>query len=328
VSTHEREITAPVDLTRADGTLAPEAIGWSRTPLHRGRLPGPRGRRKRWDYWCVSTREIALQITVADLDYLGLVEVSVVDRTRGRIASAPRVVPLALGIRLPEEAIGGTIRAGGVTIEGRGGATRIAARARTLLHGILEADVSVEPAKDSLNVVIPWSTKEFQLTSKQVALPATGHVRAFGRTFDLAGGFACLDFGRGVWPKDTIWNWGVGAGVVAGRTIGLQLGGAWTRGTGATENGVFVDGELDKIGEELDWEYDREDWMRPWRVRGGGLDLEFRPTVLREPRIELGFARSELHLGLGAWSGEVRAHGETFRVDELLGWAEEHRARW
>ncbi|GGS24860.1 hypothetical protein Snoj_18440 [Streptomyces nojiriensis] len=30
MSTHEREIVAPVDLCRGDGRLAPAAIGWSR----------------------------------------------------------------------------------------------------------------------------------------------------------------------------------------------------------------------------------------------------------------------------------------------------------
>jgi hypothetical protein len=43
--THEREITEPVDLATSDGSaLNPEAMGWSRTPMHRGNLRGRWGR--------------------------------------------------------------------------------------------------------------------------------------------------------------------------------------------------------------------------------------------------------------------------------------------
>ena len=34
-TTHEREITEPIDLCLPSGRLDPAAIGWTRTPLHR-----------------------------------------------------------------------------------------------------------------------------------------------------------------------------------------------------------------------------------------------------------------------------------------------------
>ena len=55
----EREITTPVDLCDARGRLAAGAAGWSRHPLHRANLKGPWGRRKRWEYWCVTTPELS-----------------------------------------------------------------------------------------------------------------------------------------------------------------------------------------------------------------------------------------------------------------------------
>ncbi|GAA3097385.1 DUF2804 family protein [Nonomuraea salmonea] len=48
--THEREITAAVDLCLPDGRLDPRAVGWTRRPLHRANLRGW-GRTKRWEYW-------------------------------------------------------------------------------------------------------------------------------------------------------------------------------------------------------------------------------------------------------------------------------------
>ncbi len=182
-------------------------------------------------------------------------------------------------------------------------------------------------------MVVPFGAGRFQLTSKHVARPATGHVRALGRTYEVDeahDGFGCLDYGRGVWPTETTWNWGTAAARIVGvGRVGLQLGGQWTDGTGATENGVFLDGRLEKIGAELAWRYDRSDFLRPWTVRADGVaELTFTPIVERRAKIDLGVGRSELHLCFGRWSGVVHAHGRAIAIDGALGWAEEHRARW
>jgi hypothetical protein len=39
------------------------------------------------------------------------------------------------------------------------------------------------------------------------------------------------DFGRGIWPYRSFWNWGVASGVVDGVRIGVNVGGRWTTGT-------------------------------------------------------------------------------------------------
>ena len=331
MTTHEREITEAVSLADWRGTLRPEAIGYSRRPVHDAAIPARPGRRKRWEYWCVIGTRGALQVTVADLDFLGLVELSFSDFETKEVASAPFVLPLGLGLTLPDrsgEAWRVRTPLGVVSIEPRGDVTHLSVRARTP-RGPIEANVAIAtpPSEESLSVVVPWSERTFQLTTKRVALPAAGEICALGRRYpidDAHEGFACLDFGRGVWPRDTTWNWGTGALRSGGRRIGLQLGGKWTDGTGATENGVFVDGRLDKIGAELRWAYAREDFRRPWRVEGDDVALIFTPFFERVARLDLRVLRTELHLCFGRWSGQ--AAGVT--VDGALGWAEEHRARW
>ncbi len=58
-------------------------------------------------------------------------------------------------------------------------------------------------------------------------------------------------------------------------TVGLQFGAKWTAGSGFTENGLIVDGRLSKLGDALDWTYDWDNPMAPWRVvdPGGQLDV-------------------------------------------------------
>ncbi len=57
-----------------------------------------------------------------------------------------------------------------------------------------------------------------------------------------------------------------------------------TDGTGSTENALLVDGRLHKIGEELHWEYDRTDWLRPWRISGETVDVTVHPFHERADR--------------------------------------------
>src|SRR6185437_10353020 len=129
------------------------------------------------------------------------------------------------------------------------------------------------------------SDELFNFTSKQQARPAHGELRLgdtrrpIGDADARNGAWGVLDVGRGRWPSRITWNWGGGAGRAAAHVIGLQFGAKWTAGTGFTENALVVDGRLTKIGRELDWEYDWDAPMQPWRVSdpGGQLDAVLVP---------------------------------------------------
>ncbi len=342
MSTHEPELTEPVDLCTADGhRLNPAARGWSRQPRHRANLRGGWGRTKRWDYWAVLTEDLVLSLTFADVDYLGLAVLGWIDLHTGTIGGRGATVPLARGIDLPE-------RFGTTPLRHRTRGAELAAvtdEDGTHLTGTwvekdgrpatLDVVVTDPPGHESLNVVIPWSETRFQFTSKHQARPATGTLSVGDREHRLgeAGpAWGVLDVGRGRWPYRTRWNWGGGAGVaVDGRTIGVQIGGKWTDGTGFTENGVLVDGRLEKIGADLVWEYDWDRPMQPWRVRSpeGDLDLALVPVHDRHEKTDVLVLRTEVHQVFGHWAGTVPdGQGSTLTVDGLLGFAEESRSRW
>lgn len=342
----EREITAPVDLALADGrTLNPAARGWSRRPLHRCNLRGGFGRTKRWDYWAVLAGDLALSCVYADVDYLGLADVWWADLAEGREGGRGVMVPLARGMRLPELPGSAPLRVERRDLrleiaDDADGTTRITARWRERDGSAAELSASVElPAgHESLNVVIPWSERRFQFTSKHQARPASGELRVGERrwSFGRGGGadaWGVLDVGRGRWPYRTRWNWAGGAGRVgaAGPVLGLQLGGRWTRGTGFTENGLLVDGRLTKLGDELRWDYDWDRPLRPWRVEdpGGRLRAELVPRHDKHSRIQAGVIATETHQVFGHWSGVLRPDGgEPLEFEGIQGFAEESRSRW
>jgi hypothetical protein len=184
---------------------------------------------------------------------------------------------------------------------------------------------------ECLGVVVPWSRRRFQYTVKDVARPAEGTIFVDGHPEPCPAGvsWATLDHGRGRWPRATHWNWGAGSGVSDGHTIGIQVGGRWTEGTGSVDNALLVDGRLSKLSEELTWEYDPENWMAPWLVRGDAVDLTFIPEHVREAATDLKVGASRTQQCFGSWSGRVRDdEGRWLAVADVFGWAEDVRNRW
>lgn len=326
------ELHGPVDLCLPDGRLNPAAVGWSRRPLHRSNLRS-RGRNKRWEYWAVQTPELVLAVTVSDLDYASLCTVWFLS-PGGKEAGSSKLA-LLRKVDLPDRSGGGPVhvRTGDLSIDLVPDDDGMDLHAQT---GDLQARVRVHrPAgHEALGVVVPWSARRFQYTVKENTLPAEGEVSVGGRTYRVSGpdAWATLDHGRGRWPYRVVWNWGSGSGRDGDRVIGIQVGGKWTDGTGSTENALTVDGVLHPILEELVWEYDRTDWLAPWRVftpSTDRVDLEFRPGYERRDRTELGILGNDTHQCFGTWHGKVMdSHGTPVRVDGIRGWAEEVRNRW
>lgn len=331
-----RELTEPVSLTRADGRLNPDAIGWARRPVVdcSGLVRRPHrtwGRTKRWEYWNVITPAHILALTVSSIDYAAVHEVWVYDRATGEEWGRAATVLPSRGVQLPANLGAGVAsgRAKDLEVEVRplASGTRLTAR---IPEASFEVTVARPADQDCLAVVVPWSDRRFQYTVKDVALPASGTLTVRGREHEVPeGSWAVLDHGRGRWPYDVHWNWAAASGVSGGRVIGLQFGGKWTEGTGSTENGVFVDGRLHKIGEELAWTYDLADWRRPWRVTGSGLDATLQPFHDKRSASNLGVVSSRTDQCFGTWSGTFTpTDGDAVAFDGLVGWAEDVHNRW
>ena len=325
--THEKEIVEPVDLCMPDGRLNPAAVGWTRRPLHRANLRGW-GRAKRWEYWGIVTPTHIVGLVASSLDYAGVHGVYVLDRATKVETSKDVVVPFARGVVMPPVSGAGTVcaRGGGLSIDI--GQTAAGSTIRATAPGIeIDLVVPLPPGHESLGVVVPWSTRRFQYTVKDVGRPVHGSLRVNGTTHVVAedDSFAVLDHGRGRWPYAITWNWAAGSGP----DVSIQLGGKWTDGTGSTENALFTGGRLHKLGAELRWSYDRRDWLRPWRISGDRVEVEFHPIHEKVSRTNLGVVASETHQCFGHFSGWAQADdGERVALDGLVGWAEEAQNRW
>lgn len=335
----EREITTSVPLTTPNGELNPEAVGWTRSQLHDTSGIGKthRGRNKRWEYWNVMTPDHILGVTVSDIDYMALHSVWVFDRATGQAIDFTALSPGRGSVTLPGTLGEGPARAR--TAKLQVDIEEDAAQSLTRLRGsaprVSFDATAVRPAgHEAMGVVVPWRRRgrvtQFQYTVKDVARPAHGTLTIDGVTHEFAqDAWAVLDHGRGRWPYKVKWNWAAGSGMVDGRRIGVQLGSKWTDGSGSTENALVVDGRVTKISEELHWDYDTNDWMRPWRITGHNADLTFTPFYNKHSATQALVIAARTDQLFGVWTGWMRdEHGEQIRVDGVEGWAEEVINRW
>lgn len=330
-----RELAPGTRPCRDDGTLDRAATGFAKRPFGPVALVGHRLRKKRWDYWCITTPRGALSIVVADVDYLGLAAIShFAFDTRVQTERA-NALPLGVGCRL-SDVWGAPVRhrTPGLSIDivDDPDGTRIRAHGRAAWGDAIEATLWIEPPGETLNIVVPMAGDTFQVNAKHAARRALGDVRIGDRTITLGDdAFAARDWGRGVWPYATRWNWACASGVVAGKKVGLNLGGAWTDGTGVTENAITIDGRVHVIGEDLRWTIDRANFAAEWRIRDGGgkVDVRVRPFWPIQRRGDIGLLRANLDLVWARFYGTVEADdGARIELDGMVGWAEEHTARW
>jgi hypothetical protein len=247
------------------------------------------GRRKRWHYWCVTSREVAVALTVADLDYLSFGASQVIPLDGGEIRTRFRARPF--GTRLPDGPRTGVVRYGPFSIEEDERGARLRAP---------DFDVTIErpPGWAGLDVHAEIGPYSF----KQPRLPARGEVQ--GGPIE---GYACLDYGRGVWPARAEWRWASASGQLGGgESIGFNLGAIWTD----RENALFVDDRVEKLG-PVRFTLDDDT-----RIESDEVDLSLRVRArVKTPISEQRF---------GVWSGRVKK----VSFDGVVGWAERFRTLW
>lgn len=334
----EKEITEPVHLCLADGMLNPESIGWARKPIIRSNLRGQFLRKKKWNYWCVFGRDALFSATISNLDYATVCFVYYLDYETKAFNEKTIIRPFDTKTHMPEnvqETVEVTHKDMHLSFIENNKETLIKVSANDFHGEYLEADIAVSYPDDldTLNVVVPWSETRFQFTAKHHCLPAKGRFTVGEKTYTFhpETDFAVLDYGRGIWPYESTWNWGIASGKQHGDIIGLNLGGKWTDGTGSTENAVILNGTLHKISEELNFSFDRDDYMKDWLVTSpsGNVELTFTPFFERVAKTDLKIIRSEVHQMVGHYNGAIKLDdGKTITFNNFLGCIEDHYAKW
>lgn len=343
----QTELTQTGPLLLADGKLA--QIGWARQPILDCNLeaarfyalrPLQRWRIKRWDYYAVFTPRRFFSATIADLGYAGNLFVYTLDFETGELHEEGLVVPLAKGVELPRNSDSGNSRFEDARLKLEFGLQGDKRHLSVSWPGFdegrgisAEIDLTAPLGYESMNIVIPIGEKRFYYNCKINCLPASGSLRYgdLSETLEPSTSIGSLDWGRGVWEYQSFWNWASASGFLPdGRTIGLNLGCGFGDLTKAGENAVIVNNRIHKL-EQVKFDYVSGDYMQPWKFTDtkDRLNLVFTPFKDRTAKTALGIIDSEVHQMFGRYNGTVLTdEGEQITIQDLIGFAEEHHARW
>lgn len=334
---HERELTEPADLCDDRGILNPEAIGWSRAPLLRANLKGHWPRKKKWNFWNWISKDFVLSATISDIDLVTFCSIFFIDfKTKEHIeAIAFKSHGSVLMPEHVERSISFSSGSLEVDMDHQGDRINVRCRCPKIKGRSLRADFFIHKPQghETLNIVVPWTRERFQMNSKHNTLPVEGVVEIDDRRYvmDPDECHAVQDFGRGMWPYRSYWNWGVCTGKTGGDLVGVNIGAKWTTGTGSNENGICYNGRLYKIMEDLEWDYDMTRPMEPWRVRTKHtdmVDMTLTPFYESTTKLNLGFMGTGGTCVFGNWKGVLRFDSRKVEINDLVGWTEEFSHRW
>ena len=340
----QHEITEPSPLLDDGGALV--QTGWARHPLLDSNLERARTTRfrslqrfriKRWDYYGVTSPGGFFSVTLADLGYAGMAFVYTVDFERRTHHEETITIPFGRGVSLARNSdLGNGAFANAhahVEFQVDRGRRRVAVHWDDFDGSPLDADLrfTVPDGHESTVVVIPIEGQRFYYNRKINAMSVEGTIRVGGTTTDVnpATSLGNLDWGRGVWEYDSFWVWASASGFLAdGRSAGLNMGRGFGDTSAATENTLLVRGHIHKLG-DVDIDYSSADFMQPWTMRSERVDLTFTPFLERVAKTNLLVIQSEVHQMFGRYEGTVvDDHGDDVDMNGIVGWAEEHHARW
>ncbi|EMK23787.1 DUF2804 domain-containing protein [Leptospira kirschneri] len=334
----ETEIRQETNLCDKSGNLNLNAVGWSKKPIHRCNLSGKYLRKKKWNYWCIYDENFLVSFTISNVDYAGVIFVYWLDRKTGNFEEGTVLTPFGSGVNLGQLVVSNATYIGKNARlqffrEEEGYRLSVNFSLKNKIPIQAEIEVPVSETWETLNVVVPWSKRKFQFTEKLFGVGARGFVRygAMEYKFEPKSSFACMDYGRGVWPYSTKWNWASMVSHNAEYTIGINLGAGWTDGTGTTENAILINGRIYKIPSDAVFEMDRENWMKPWRLYtkdSQAIDLRFLPEFHRKASTNVGIFASSVHQMIGKFEGVIRLGKNEYKIANGQGWAEDHVARW
>ncbi|WP_180963940.1 DUF2804 domain-containing protein [Haloimpatiens massiliensis] len=327
-------------LCTKDNSLNINSVGWSRNPKHNCNIKDHWLRKKKFNYWNICNQEYLFNITVTNFDYVGLISIYLLDIKNKTQTEKSFKVPFAVGCNLPNKVydnIAISKKGFNLNINNSQYKTELQVYCSNFNNHTLKGNFIINNnlKHETLNVVIPWSTKKFHFTSKQNCLPVSGAL-CMDETntilFSINTSFASLDFGRGLWPYNTFWNWCSFSDKHNEMNLGINLGSGWTDKTGLNENAITVNDKIIKISDDVEFIYDKCNVMNKWYIRTKNSDkitLTFSPFIEKRMKTNFLIVRSDFCQLYGYFSGKIiDEDNKDLNINNIFGTVEEHTAKW
>ena len=342
----QHEITTSAPLLDEKGNLREPGYAKRLLPIYRrADIKAPVARIKEWDYYLVANDHFAVALTIADNGYMGLDSVSFLQFDEGwQVTRSPmRAFPMGR-TGLPETSAAGDTASSGkrhaLVFRHVPGGRELTFRMEDFLNrDTIEGHLLLtQEPEESMVICTPFDKPgHFYYNQKINCMRAAGTVRIGAQTYNFAptDSFGVLDWGRGVWTYHNTWYWGSASGELDGAPFGWNIGYGFGNTSAATENVLFYDGKIHKLGEvkfEIPMDEDGfEDFMKPWVFTSDDnrFYMNFTPVLDRSAFMSAGVVLSDQHQVFGHFTGRITLDdGTVLPVRDFFGFAEKVENKW
>ncbi len=290
-------------------------------------------RRKEWELYRLCNSRFCFEVLYGHIAAVGFARVALTDMATGETVKTQKLRPF------PNDSMDLDFSGGQphtvkyedkdlyLSINNDGQTRRIRVRSDRF-----EADISCHDGGDAIVTTIPFRLRrEFLYDYKKVFPDLAGKIQMYRNNMVMDGEtFMVLRSTRAVLPYTHEWIWCAGATETTGDLIALNLGEGPGRDGTPTDNALFVNGRLQKLG-EVRFRFAREDLMKPWRITddAGRLRLTFRPVLDHAEKVNVLLAHVRIHQVYGRLSGTVVSDdGQTYTIEDIPFFCERAVNRW
>lgn len=339
----QQHIQTAGNLLSPDGRLAHK--GYSTQAMltyNREQIRAAPWKIKEWDFYQVSTDDFCLQLTIGHISYAGDVSVKMFEYSSGHRVDYGKTVVLPFNrLKMPRSAEQGdlTYRTKNFLMQFtfEEGGRRLICRANG--DGAPNIDIDIHLSQPDLASIVmstPFDEDPrcFYYNHKINCMPASGTAKVGDREYRFESGsaFGLLDWGRGVWPFSHEWFWGSGSGYVnGGKRFGFNIGYGFGNTAAATENALFYEGSVHKIGHVYFDLAGSGGYMAPKQFTSddGRFEMTFTPIYDRYTETKMLWVDNHCHQIFGKFSGKaVLDDGTVIEIKDFMAFAEHAVNRW
>ncbi len=195
------------------------------------------------------------------------------------------------------------------------------------LNACIDTPMDYQP----LQVCTRAGYKGWVFTQKTPALETTGSLIYKDQQIDLQAinTLGNVDWSAGFMRRHSFWNWtSIAAFLPDNRRLGLNLA-AGVNETGYTENALWLNGKLIKL-DMARFDFNRFNQQANWHISSsdGCIDLLFSPLGVRTEKRNFLISASNFRQFFGTFSGTISLPNEQIKIDKLMGFCEDHYAKW
>lgn len=341
----QQKIIKPANLLDSNGELTQKGYATSLLLKYNRNDVASKLKLKEWDYYLIyQDNDFGVALTVGKNSCLGMFSATFIDFESVTEKTKTIIAPVPFGrMTMPESSCTGYIhyhnKKVSVTFRHENGVRKLHMYMKNF-NGDSDFEATIdlynEPA-DSMVIATPFkeSVKDFYYNQKIIGMKASGSVLYNNEIYKFYNSYGLLDWGRGVWPRNVIWHWGAGQGVVNDKVFGFNLGYGFGDTSAATENMLFYNGIASKL-EGVTFripknDQDQYEYMKPWTVTSSDrrFEADFTPVIDRNAAVSSPILSTDQHQVFGRFNGQaVLDDGTVITMNDFPGFIERVINKW